>query len=47
MKTKESVIGSQSSLLKIFFKLGVDLDFEKLDYKPLLFKREFNPDANE
>ena len=29
------------------FKLGVKLDFEKLNYKPLLFNREFNHDANE
>ena len=29
------------------FKLWVNLDFEKLDYKPLLFNCEFNSDANE
>ena len=47
MKTKESVIGPQSPLLKIFSKFGVGLDFEKIDYKPLLFHCEYNPDANE
>ena len=29
------------------FKLGDELDFEKLDNKPLLFNCEFYPDANE
>ena len=29
------------------FKLCVDLDFETLDYKSLLFNCEFDPDANE
>ena len=29
------------------FTLGVNLDFEKLDYKLLLFNCELNTDANE